>query len=164
MDEKQQTIVELPTLSSQEASKRHHEEELQVSASDLCATAPSRRASVVALSLVALMNVCLCMLVGQMQRTLRAKLLKSAPSADRDEREKAQLASESSGTSPAWRNSVACMRVLQWLETGERMEQEERERARMEQEERERAQESSMGIISSCDPRLSRGLNGGKLS
>jgi hypothetical protein len=99
-----------------------------------------------------------------MQRTLRAKLLKSAPSADRDEREKAQLASESSGTSPAWRNSVACMRVLQWLETGERMEQEEREKARMDQEERERAQESSMGIISSCDPRLSRGLNGGKLS
>jgi hypothetical protein len=30
MDGKQQAIVELPTLSSQEASKRHHEEELQV--------------------------------------------------------------------------------------------------------------------------------------
>ena len=76
---------------------------------------------------------------GQMQRTLRAKLLKSAPAADRsDERDKAQLASESSGTSPAWRNSVACIRVLQWLEAGERQE-------RMEQEERERGQESSVG-------------------
>lgn len=155
MDGKQQAIVELPTLSSQEASKRHHEEELQVLASNPRAAAPLPRASVVALSQVKLMRVCLCILVGQMQRTLRAKLLKSAPSADRDEREKAQLASESAGTSPAWRNSVACMRVLQWLETGERMEQEERERARMEQEERERAQESSMSIVSSCDPRLS---------
>ena len=71
-----------------------------------------------------------------MQRTLRAKLLKSAPSADRDDRDKAQLASESSGTSPAWRNSVACIRVLQWLDAGERQE-------RMEQEERERGQECS---------------------
>ena len=75
MDGKQQAIVELPTLSSQEASKRHHEEELQVLASDLRAAVHSPRASVVALSPVALMHVWLCMLVGQMQRTLRAKLL-----------------------------------------------------------------------------------------
>jgi len=60
----------------------------------------------------------------QMQRTLRAKLLKTSSSADRDERDKAQLASESSGTSPAWRSSVACIRVLAWLETAEQLEHE----------------------------------------
>ena len=61
---------------------------------------------------------------AQMQRTLRAKLLKSSSSADRDERDKAQLASESSGTSPAWRTSVACIRVIAWLEQAELLEQE----------------------------------------
>ena len=62
---------------------------------------------------------------AQMQRNLRAKLLK-ASSSDRDERDKAELASESAGTSPAWRTSIACIRVLQWLESAELMEQEER--------------------------------------
>ena len=59
----------------------------------------------------------------QMQRTLRAKLLKSS-SAERDERDKANLAAESNGTSPAWRNSVACMRVIAWLEAGEKLQKE----------------------------------------
>ena len=88
-DDVQQAIVDLPTITSQETSRRNHEEELQ------------------------------------MQRTLRAKFLKSsAVNAERDEREKAQLASESLGTSPAWRTSVACMRVIAWLEAGEKLEQE----------------------------------------
>mmetsp|Transcript_7095 Transcript_7095/g.16256 ORF Transcript_7095/g.16256 Transcript_7095/m.16256 type:complete len:389 (-) Transcript_7095:539-1705(-) len=60
----------------------------------------------------------------KMQNDLRAKLLKSGIQVDTASDEAARV-QESSTTTTAWHSSVACLRVLAWLESAEQMSQEE---------------------------------------
>uniref|UniRef100_A0A6U6AUA7 Uncharacterized protein n=1 Tax=Guillardia theta TaxID=55529 RepID=A0A6U6AUA7_GUITH len=60
----------------------------------------------------------------KMQNELRAKLIKSGIHVDTASDEAARV-QESSTTSTAWHSSVACLRVLAWLESAEQMSKED---------------------------------------